>query len=106
MQIACCALHPTAAIFECVRRCWQVRCANTRKSLCSHDRTFFAAGPGGIFGLDPSIEHVLLRLAEQEPTPVALPDLFKFGMRGTDDAARLENAQFLHRELAIRTAQA
>lgn len=31
----------------------------------------------GVLGVDPDRENVLLRLAEQEPTPVALPDLFQ-----------------------------
>jgi pyruvate dehydrogenase kinase 2/3/4 len=46
----------------------------------------------------------LLALASQQPTPLRLADMYKYGF-GTDLAQRLRNAQFLHKELQIRIAQ-
>jgi pyruvate dehydrogenase kinase 2/3/4 len=46
----------------------------------------------------------LLALASQQPTPLKLADMYKYGF-GTDLAQRLRNAQFLHKELQIRIAQ-
>lgn len=49
-------------------------------------------------------EEDLYRLAAKSPTPLKLVDMYKYA-HVPDEAQRLRNAQFLHRELPIRIAQ-
>ncbi|GKY95629.1 hypothetical protein MPSEU_000524200 [Mayamaea pseudoterrestris] len=51
--------------------------------------------------MDPDALHAL---ASQTPTPLSLADMFKYASSVSQDQ-RLYNAQFLHKELAIRLAQ-